>query len=250
MLTYNNLTYCHISNGVIDALYCGPFPENGEGFEEVPDMVSPNHGDLRAFWDAEWNLIPIEILVTSKVIPCPGGFKLVKGALVEMTLKEKIDTNAIAVPEGQVFDPSMESGAGGIRGMTTSEQARAGKLILEVAQSLFCAQVDGYHPTLLDRGFQFKGVQYSGKDSLQQRAQGVLTSILVGLPVVFPFQWPAADDTTSSIASLDDFKLFAGLMMSFVQTTDKGIGDIKTAIRAATNPTKAADLFDAWEAKL
>jgi hypothetical protein len=246
-MTYENLVYVHKTNDVIDGVFCGPFPD-AEGFEKVPDHVVPKRGDLRALWDETWNTIPYATLVVNKIVPVPVGFKLVGLTLAEMTLKELIDAGQVKVPSGEIYDASLNSGAGGIRGMTPSEKAYAGLIDQGVLQSQLFAMIDSKMGEILANGFVFESMRFSGTQDQVVNATGVNVALAAGIPVDFPLQWPDASDNTVTFKALADFQGYVKALFAFVQSTSANIGAIKNNIRQATSAAMAAKIYDNWEA--
>lgn len=185
-----------------------------------------NSGRMAPFWDGEkWVL---------KIDP------------MQMTDREAVESGYVVIPKGYVLDGEK------IRVMTPSELGRAGFLDLPVLQSILCSMVDGWHTTLLDRGFDFKGTRFSANPGLLTKAIGLVSSISSGLATDadFPQSWPTALDTTFQFSSTSDFIAFARAFFLHVKGVDSGIGQIKESIRSASKASKASDLFDKWEASV
>jgi len=111
-------------------------------------------------------------------------------------------------------------------------------------------QVEELHPKILEHGFMFGGVRIQADTVAQQNANGFLTAISSGIPVPLPIEWRTKANLTYLIESVDDFKLFAGTMLSYVQTVFHKTWKAKDDIRASTTYEQVDELLEEYTENL
>jgi hypothetical protein len=110
--------------------------------------------------------------------------------------------------------------------------------------------VEGTLYGILKKGFVY-GTDIIQADSIaQQNATGFLTAINAGATIPFPIEWRTFANTFIFIPDADTFKVFASLMLSFVQQAFHDSWNAKDNIRSALTIDDVSSILSAYSAKL
>lgn len=103
---------------------------------------------------------------------------------------------------------------------------------------------------VLRNGFVYGTDRIQTDPIAQQNATGFLTAINAGVPIQFPIEWRTLANTSVFIADVDEFRVFASLMLSSVQQAFHDSWKVKDDIRSALTIDDVNSILTAYSAKL
>jgi hypothetical protein len=120
---------------------------------------------------------------------------------------------------------------------------------LEQVRTENLSQVESLLPIILEKGFMYGSNRIQADAVAQQNATGFLTAISAGVPVPFPIEWRTKANTSVYIPTLDAYKMFAALMLQFVQEVFHDTWKVKDDIRIAINVEGIDSLINTYKNK-
>lgn len=106
-----------------------------------------------------------------------------------------------------------------------------------------CADADAlFKSRKLLAGFNYNGKRIQTDEAARNNAAGYLNTLVAGITEILPIIWKTEENEYLSFASLDEYKPFATMFVTFVKDAYAAIFTAKDAIRAANN------FEDAWNA--
>ena len=109
-----------------------------------------------------------------------------------------------------------------------------------------CKNIDALlYSDRLEKGFLHNGNTFQTDAIAQQNANGYLSALAAGVPVL-PITWRTQNNVNVTFITAEEFMLFAGTMLQYIQIQFQATWNAKDAVRSATTFEEVTSIYEAY----